>query len=447
MAKEKVIFYCTECGSSQLKWSGKCPDCGAWNSMEERTVNKKQTRVKISKKSYPRPLKETKKQIIKRITTDITEFDRVLGGGFVKGSVLLLGGEPGVGKSTLMLQVLDRIEDKKCIYFSGEESEEQIRMRSDRLGIKNGEILLSCENSMEKIIHFMDKMDPDIIVIDSIQTIYSEQLSNIPGSITQVKECSGQLTRKAKELGCIIVFVGHITKSGNIAGPKVMEHLVDSVLYLEGGENDLYRVLRSMKNRFGSTNEVGIFSMEEKGLNPVKNPSSFFLSERNSDVPGTAIAVSMEGTRPFLIEIQALVTASSYGNPQRTAHGIGYKRLSMLIAVLEKRAGYQMGTQDVFVNIVGGMKIDETAINLSLVAAMASSFRDVSLPSHSAFIGEVGLVGEVRSVPFIKQRVKEAAKFGYKNIFIPSKNVDNLKIDGVTITGVNSIEHFFSLVF
>ena len=217
MAKEKVIFYCTECGSSQLKWSGKCPDCGAWNSMEERTVNKKQTRVKISKKSYPRPLKETKKQIIKRITTDITEFDRVLGGGFVKGSVLLLGGEPGVGKSTLMLQVLDRIEDKKCIYFSGEESEEQIRMRSDRLGIKNGEILLSCENSMEKIIHFMDKMDPDIIVIDSIQTIYSEQLSNIPGSITQVKECSGQLTRKAKELGCIIVFVGHITKSGNIA--------------------------------------------------------------------------------------------------------------------------------------------------------------------------------------------------------------------------------------
>jgi DNA repair protein RadA/Sms len=447
MAKEKVIYYCTECGSSQPKWAGKCPDCGAWNSMEERTVSKKSSKVKISNKSQPRPLKDSSAKKVKRINTKIDEFDRVLGGGFVRGSVLLLGGEPGVGKSTLMLQVLDKIYNKKCIYFSGEESEEQIRMRADRIGIENGEIMLSCENSMEKIMHFMDKMMPDIIVIDSIQTIYSEQLTNIPGSITQVKECSGQLTRKAKEVGCITVFVGHITKSGNIAGPKVMEHLVDSVLYLEGGENDLYRVLRSMKNRFGSTNEVGIFSMEEKGLQPVKNPSSFFLSERKSEVPGTAIAVSMEGTRPFLIEIQALVTASSYGNPQRTAHGIGYKRLAMLIAVLEKRAGYQMGTQDVFVNIVGGMKIDETAINLSLVAAMASSFRDVSLPPDSAFIGEVGLVGEVRSVPFIKQRVQEAAKFGYKNIFIPSKNLNNLKVKKARITGVNSIEHFFNLVF
>ncbi|MCF7886007.1 MAG: DNA repair protein RadA [Candidatus Marinimicrobia bacterium] len=447
MAKDKTIYYCTECGSTQLKWAGKCPDCGAWNSMEERKVSKKSRKVKIGSKSTPRPLKANRQKKLKRITTRIDEFDRVLGGGFVTGSVLLLGGEPGVGKSTLMLQILDRIKDKECIYFSGEESEEQIRMRADRLQIQNGEILLSCENSMEKIMHFMDKMNPDIVVIDSIQTIYSEQLTNIPGSITQVKECSGQLTRKAKEIGCITIFVGHITKSGNIAGPKVMEHLVDTVLYLEGGENNLYRVLRSMKNRFGSTNEVGIFSMDESGLNPVKNPSSFFLSERNSDAPGTAIAVSMEGTRPFLIEIQALVTASSYGNPQRTAHGIGYKRLAMLIAVLEKRAGYQMGTQDVFVNIVGGMKIDETAINLSLVAAMASSFRDVSLPSDSAFIGEVGLVGEVRSVPFIKQRVKEASKFGYKNIYLPQKNVKNLNVEGVILTGVNSIEHFFNLVF
>ena len=415
--------------------------------MEERKVSKKSQKIKITNKNQPRPLKDTQHKKIKRITTYNQEFDRVLGGGFVRGSVLLLGGEPGVGKSTLMLQVMDKITDKKCIYFSGEESEEQIRMRAQRVGIQNGEILLSCENSLEKIMHYMDKMNPDIIVVDSIQTIYSEQINNIPGSITQVKECSGQLTRKAKEVGCITVFVGHITKSGNIAGPKVMEHLVDSVLYLEGGENDLYRVLRSIKNRFGSTNEVGIFSMEEKGLKSVKNPSSFFLSERKAEVPGTAIAVSMEGTRPLLIEIQALVTNSSYGNPQRTAHGIGYKRLAMLVAVLEKRAGYQMGTQDIFVNIVGGMKIDETALNLSLVAAMASSFRDVSLPADSAFIGEVGLVGEVRSVPFIKQRVQEAAKFGYENIFIPGRNADNLNVNNANITGVHSIEHFFSLVF
>lgn len=447
MGKEKIVYYCTECGTTHPRWSGKCPDCGAWNSMEERKVSKKSQKIKITNKNQPRPLKDTQHKEIKRITTYNQEFDRVLGGGFVRGSVLLLGGEPGVGKSTLMLQVMDKITDKKCIYFSGEESEEQIRMRAQRVGIQNGEILLSCENSLEKIMHYMDKMNPDIIVVDSIQTIYSEQINNIPGSITQVKECSGQLTRKAKEVGCITVFVGHITKSGNIAGPKVMEHLVDSVLYLEGGENDLYRVLRSIKNRFGSTNEVGIFSMEEKGLKSVKNPSSFFLSERKAEVPGTAIAVSMEGTRPLLIEIQALVTNSSYGNPQRTAHGIGYKRLAMLVAVLEKRAGYQMGTQDIFVNIVGGMKIDETALNLSLVAAMASSFRDVSLPADSAFIGEVGLVGEVRSVPFIKQRVQEAAKFGYENIFIPGRNADNLNVNNANITGVHSIEHFFSLVF
>jgi len=446
--KTKIIFFCTECGSTQPKWSGKCPDCNSWNSMVEEQVSKRKNRDLISTSSRnPEPLNSVHTTPGKRFSTGIEEFDRVTGGGFVKGSVILLGGEPGIGKSTIMLQVLHKLEGEKFLYFSGEESEEQIQMRANRMSIHDDRILVSCENNLENILHHITKNKPEIVIIDSIQTLYSEDYDNVPGSITQVKECAARLLKLAKAEGIIILFIGHITKSGNIAGPKVLEHLVDTVLYLEGGNHNHYRTLRSIKNRFGSTNEVGIFEMLEKGLSPVENPSGFFLSERRENVSGSSVAVSMEGTRPFLIEIQALITQSSYGNPQRTANGIDYRKLAMLIAVLEKRAGYPMGTQDVFLNIVGGLQINETAINLGVIAAMASSFKDFPLNAKSVFIGEVGLVGEIRSVPFIEDRIKEALKFGYNSIYVPSGNYKMMKEKNTKIQGVDSIGHLFSLIF
>lgn len=446
--KTKIIFFCTECGSTQPKWSGKCPDCNSWNSMVEEQVSKRKNRDLISTSSRnPEPLNSVHTTPGKRFSTGIEEFDRVTGGGFVKGSVILLGGEPGIGKSTIMLQVLHKLEGEKFLYFSGEESEEQIQMRANRMSIHDDRILVSCENNLENILHHITKNKPEIVIIDSIQTLYSEDYDNVPGSITQVKECAARLLKLAKAEGIIILFIGHITKSGNIAGPKVLEHLVDTVLYLEGGNHNHYRTLRSIKNRFGSTNEVGIFEMLEKGLSPVENPSGFFLSERRENVSGSSVAVSMEGTRPFLIEIQALITQSSYGNPQRTANGIDYRKLAMLIAVLEKRAGYPMGTQDVFLNIVGGLQINETAINLGVIAAMASSFKDFPLNAKSVFIGEVGLVGEIRSVPFIEDRIKEALKFGYNSIYVPSGNYKMMKEKNAKIKGVDSIGHLFSLIF
>jgi len=446
--KEKTIFYCTECGNSQSKWSGKCPACNAWNTLVEEKVSKKSAKnpVRLSNKE-PVPLNQkiTSKKI--RAKTHIEEFDRVTGGGFVRGSVTLLGGEPGIGKSTIMMQILQHLEGEKFLYFSGEESEEQIQMRAIRMNITDKRILLSCDNNLESILHQIEKNKPDMIVIDSIQTLYSDDYDNVPGSITQVKECAAQLQRKAKENNITVILIGHITKSGSIAGPKILEHLVDTVLYLESGQHNHYRTMRSIKNRFGSTNEVGIFEMLDKGLMPVANPSGFFLSEKRDHISGSTISISMEGTRPILIEIQALVTKSSYGNPQRTANGVDYRKLAMLIAILEKRGGYPLGTQDIFLNIVGGLKIDETAINLAVVAAMASSFRDISINSKYAFVGEVGLGGEIRSVPFVEARAKEALKFGYEKIFIPKSNRKLLENNDSRILGVDSIGHLFSLIF
>ncbi|MDD5764958.1 MAG: DNA repair protein RadA [Candidatus Marinimicrobia bacterium] len=444
--KTKIAYVCTACGSVQPKWSGKCPECGAWNEMVEEKVVKRPEKVTAESRREPQPLTAATTKKIERSVTGIEEFDRVLGGGFVNGSVILISGEPGIGKSTIVLQVLEKLKGEKFLYFTGEESEEQIRLRADRLGIRDPRIWVASENNLENILYQMDNHRPAAVVIDSVQTVYSDAYENVPGSVTQVRECAGRLLRKAKELGIIAVFIGHITKDGMIAGPKVLEHLVDTVLYLEGDKQNFYRLLRSMKNRFGSTNEVGIFEMKETGLIPVGNPSHFFLSERREHVAGSAIAVSMEGTRPFLIEVQALVTQTSYGTPQRTANGIDYRRLAMLIAVLEKRAGFPLRTQDVFVNLVGGLKIDETAINLGLVAAMASSFRDIPLDPMSVFIGEVGLVGEVRSVPFIEQRVKEAVKFGYEKIYVPKHNLRLLKSDSDSkIIGVDSINHLLGM--
>ena len=446
--KDKILFYCSECGNSQSKWSGKCFSCGAWNTLVEEQVSKKTAKnpTKFADKTLV-PLNQTITTKNIRFKTGIEEFDRVTGGGFVKGSISLIGGEPGIGKSTIMMQILQHLDGEKFLYFSGEESEEQIQMRATRLNIKDNRILLSCDNNLESILHQIEKNKPDLVVVDSIQTLYSDDFDNVSGSITQVKECSSQLQRKAKEQGITIILIGHITKSGNIAGPKILEHLVDTVLYLESGQHNHYRTLRSIKNRFGSTNEVGIFEMRDTGLMAVENPSGFFLAEKRDHISGSTISVSMEGTRPIMIEIQALVTKSSYGNPQRTTNGIDYRKLAMLIAILEKRGGYPMGTHDVFVNIVGGLKIDETAINLAVVTAMASSIRDLVIPSNSVFIGEIGLGGELRSIPFIEARVKEALKFGYNKIYIPKNNEKLIKNNNNKVIGVDSIGHLFSMIF
>ena len=446
--KIKTVYVCTECGASHPKWSGKCQDCGSWNTLAEERVSSKSKRLQIIPQHQPVALTSKHFEPIERLATGIKEFDRVLGGGFINGSVVLIGGQPGIGKSTMILQILSKIKDGTVLYFSGEESEEQIRIRAKRLQIESTEILIACENSLENILYHIDSQKPKVTVVDSVQTLYSNEFENVPGSVTQVRECTGKLLRQAKETGTIVILIGHITKGGLIAGPKVLEHLVDTVLYLEGDKNNFYRILRSVKNRFGSTNEVGIFEMKESGLIPVENPSYIFLSKRRENTAGSAIAVSMEGTRPFLIEIQALVTQSSYGTPQRTANGMDYRRLTMLIAVMEKRIGFPLGTQDIFVNLVGGLRVEEPAIDLSVVVAMASSFKDLPLNPLCTMIGEVGLVGEVRSVPFIEQRVKEAIKLGYSPIFIPKTNVKMLrKMDGSEITGVSSINQLFHIIF
>ncbi|HCK99901.1 MAG TPA: DNA repair protein RadA [Candidatus Marinimicrobia bacterium] len=448
MNKIKTVFTCNECGASQPKWTGRCPECGAWNGMVEEIISKKASRAIPAAQRVLQPLDRPISYSAKRMGTEIDEFDRVLGGGFVEGMVVLLAGEPGIGKSTLILQVLAHLKGERLLYFSGEESEEQIALRSNRMGISDSRILVACENNLENIIYHLDKQKPTIVVIDSIQTVYSNAYDNVPGSVTQVRECAGNILKKAKEMGFIAVFIGHITKDGMIAGPKVLEHLVDTVLYLEGGKHNFYRTLRSMKNRFGSTNEVGLFTMKDNGLIPVENPSEFFLSERKKHVAGSAVAVSMEGTRPFLIEVQALVTQTSYGNPQRTANGIDHRRLAMLIAVLEKRSGLPLRLQDIFVNLVGGMRIDETAINLAVLVAMASSFKDIPLDPGGVFIGEVGLVGEVRSVPLIEQRVKEALKFGFKPVYIPRANLKQLKgFRTDEVMGIDSINQLFDKIF
>jgi DNA repair protein RadA/Sms len=446
--KTKTVFICNECGSAQPKWAGRCPECGAWSSLVEETVSRKQTRSAPVGERKLQPLNQTVTFTAQRMATRIDEFDRVLGGGFVPGMVVLLAGEPGIGKSTLVLQVLAQISGDRLLYFSGEESEEQLALRASRMNINDSRILVACENNLENIIHHIGQHKPTVVVIDSIQTVYSDAYDNVPGSVTQVRECAGVLLKKAKGEQFVTLLVGHITKDGMIAGPKVLEHLVDTVLYLEGGKTNFYRTLRSMKNRFGSTHEVGLFTMKDNGLIPVENPSEFFLSERRKHVAGSAVAVSMEGTRPFLIEVQALVTQTSYGNPQRTANGIDHRRLAMLIAVLEKRSGLALRLQDIFVNIVGGLRIEETAVNLGVLVAIASSFKDAPLAPSAVFIGEVGLVGEIRSVPQIEQRVTEALKFGFKPIYIPRSNLKQLKkIAGTEVVGVDSINQLFEIIF
>ncbi|PKD42892.1 DNA repair protein RadA [Rhodohalobacter barkolensis] len=425
MAKPKIQYECSACGHVSPKWLGLCPACGEWHTFEEKISEKKKSskkhKVDISNsdESDAVALKDVKQSKDEKISTNLSEFDRVLGGGLIDGSFLLLGGDPGIGKSTLMLQVAQKCPNLKILYIAGEESASQIKQRADRIGM-NGENLLIYNNTdVQNVISQARKIKPDLLVVDSIQTVFSSELSSLPGSVQQIRECSAMFQQIAKKEGITTLMIGHVTKEGDIAGPRILEHMVDTVLHFEGDQSQLHRLLRGVKNRFGPANEVGVFEMRDTGLHEVNNPSDLFLAEMNSTVSGNCVTCVMEGSRPILIEIQALVTPSNYSTPQRTASGFDQRRLSLLIAVLEKRAAMSFAGQDVYLNVAGGLKINDTAADLAVVAALASSLKDEPVPEKSLYIGEVGLGGEVRRVPFLKQRLNEAEKMGFKNAVLP----------------------------
>lgn len=443
MAKSKTVFVCNNCGYESSKWLGKCPACNEWNSFFEEKVAKTSGNKteKNKNSSIPMELNKIVGQEAIRTSTGFDELDRVLGGGLVKGSLLLLGGEPGIGKSTLILQICSKIKtDEKVLYISGEESGEQIKLRADRLKIKNDNLLFLGETDIDLIDEAITKIQPKLVIIDSIQTMYSEEITSAPGSVSQVREITAHIMRMCKSNDITTIIIGHVTKDGNIAGPRVLEHMVDTVLYLEGERYFSYRILRSVKNRFGSTNELGMFEMENEGMVEIKNPSSVLISERDDNPAGSIIVSTIEGTRPLLIELQALTTPSVFGLPRRTANGIDYNRLTLLIAVLEKKAGLMLGNQDAYLNVVGGIKINEPAIDLGIVLAVSSSFKNIAIPKDIVVIGEVGLTGEVRSVNLIDKRIKEAEKLGFKTCIIPESNKRLLKEKyDIQVIGVKNI--------
>ncbi|WP_069130654.1 DNA repair protein RadA [Rhodohalobacter halophilus] len=425
MAKPKIQYECSACGHLSAKWLGLCPACGEWHTFEEKFTEKKSSskkhKVDISNTESPDAvaLSEVKQSKEERTSTNLVEFDRVLGGGVVDGSFLLLGGDPGIGKSTLMLQVAKERSDLKILYIAGEESASQIKQRAGRIGMSGENLLIYNNTDVRNVIDQARKIKPDILVVDSIQTVFSSELSSLPGSVQQIRECSAMFQQLAKKEGITTLMIGHVTKEGDIAGPRILEHMVDTVLHFEGDQSQLHRLLRGVKNRFGPANEVGVFEMRDTGLHEVINPSDLFLAEMNSDISGNCVTCIMEGSRPILIEIQALVTPSNYSTPQRTASGFDQRRLSLLIAVLEKRAAMGFAGQDVYLNVAGGLKINDTAADLAVVAALASSLKDTPIRDKSLYIGEVGLGGEVRRVPFLKQRLSEAEKMGFKNAVLP----------------------------
>lgn len=427
MAKTKTKFYCQVCGHEEARWLGKCPSCAEWNTLVEEIVDRTDSRSNNKGVAKATPLTDIQLTAEERLDSGNGELNRVLGGGVVQGSFVLLGGEPGIGKSTLLLQMAGAMaQNRDVLYVSGEESGKQIKLRADRLGISAARLHILPETRLELIRDVVLESRPSIVVIDSIQTVVLEVLQASAGSVSQVREGAAFLMRLAKEEDIPVFLIGHVTKEGAIAGPRVLEHIVDTVLYFEGDRNHVFRLLRAVKNRFGSTNEIGVFEMRGSGLAEVPNPSAIFLGENSSHSVGSAVAVVMEGTRPLLVEIQALVTPSTYGPPRRTATGIDYNRVIMLLAVLDKRVGFHLGAQDVFINIAGGVRIEEPAVDLALVAAVASSFREVPL-KHLAIIGEVGLTGEVRGVSQIETRVREAMKFGFKGCILPAINAAQLK--------------------
>ena len=446
--KTKTVYICQACGHHSLRWVGKCPDCGTWNSMTEEKVTKHK-RAYAKQKIAPTLLGEVDVQDEDRVKTGLKEFDRVVGGGIVKGSVILVGGDPGIGKSTLLLQISEKIASgyDRVLYITGEESLKQIKLRSERLKITPDKIEILTETNLDLILDVLRQDIPFMVVIDSIQTTYTQNLESTPGSISQIRECAHNFINFAKETGSSVFLVGHVTKDGSIAGPKVLEHMVDTVLYFEGEKNHIYRILRTVKNRFGSTNEIGIFQMQEDGLGQVENPSVLFLAERARNISGSVVVCSLEGTRPLLLELQALVSPSSYGMPQRVCSGIDYKRLSLLLAISEKRADISLGAFDVFVNVAGGVKIEEPAVDLGTMVAIVSSFKDVPADNKSVLIGEVGLGGEVRAVNQIERRIKEAEKLGFENCVIPQGNLKTLNQRfNIKITGVKSIKETFDLI-
>lgn len=442
MAKPSTVFVCSNCGNESSKWFGRCPACNEWNTCYEEKINLKSSGKSASKKTATTvKLDDVKKQDIVRTKTGFDELDRVLGGGLVKGSLTLLGGEPGIGKSTLILQICDKIKGEgQVLYVSGEESAQQIKIRADRLGIKNNDIVFLRETDIDVIEDAILKTNPKLVIIDSIQTMYSDEITSGPGSVSQVREITARIMKMCKQEEITTIIIGHVTKDGNIAGPRVLEHMVDTVLYLEGERYFAYRILRGVKNRFGSTNEIGMFEMNDIGMCEIDNPSSVLLSEKNENVAGSIVVASIEGTRPILVELQALTATSVFGMPRRTANGIDYNRLTLLIAVLEKRTGLPLGNQDVYLNIVGGIKINEPALDLGIILAVSSSFKNIPIPNDVIAIGEVGLTGEVRSVNQIEKRIKEAEKLGFKKCIIPESNKkllkDTYKLD---IIGVQNI--------
>ena len=450
--KTKTVYVCANCGSASPKWSGKCNNCGEWNTLSEEIVSKskKSGRRQPAADAGPVRLADFDSNSVQQISTNIGELDRVLGGGIVPGSVVLVAGDPGIGKSTLMLQMAVMVSSGipgDIIYSAGEESGQQIKMRAERIGLNCSDILILPENNIDIVLQHLYTKSNGLLIVDSIQTAYTDNLESFAGSVSQVRETAGMLLKMAKTTGNSVFIVGHITKEGSIAGPKMLEHTVDTVLYMEGEKLNSYRILRCIKNRYGSTNEIGVFEMREKGLVEVKNPSMFFLTGREEMVPGSIVIVSMEGTRPILIEIQALVSRSSYGTPQRNSTGVDNRRLSMMIAVLEKRAGVLLGMSDVFVNLTGGLKISETSIDLGIVVAMASSFRDKPVDDGVVIIGEVGLGGEVRPVSLLNRLLKEAFDLGFKHAVIPKIKKESVKPPkGMRLTEVASVSEALTIL-
>ena len=461
--KDKTVFVCTECGFDSPKWSGKCPSCGMWNTMVEKTVRADKPSATTSLRKSASGLKDGTPQpeTLDRIETteepriDMvdSELNRVLGGGLVQGSIVLLGGEPGIGKSTLILQTVMQLQGQKVLYVSGEESARQIKMRADRLAqdaqSRNNDLMVLCETSLENIYAQIKEVHPTIVVIDSIQTISSEYVESSAGSLTQVRECAASLLKFAKESGTPVLLIGHITKDGTIAGPKILEHIVDAVLQFEGDQHYLYRILRPIKNRFGSTSELGIYEMRENGLRQVSNPSELLLTDSHQGMSGVSIACTIEGVRPFLIEVQALASTAVYGTPQRSAIGFDVRRMNMLLAVLEKRVGFKLGQKDVFLNIAGGLKVSDPAIDLAVISAILSSSLDIAIDRTVCMTGEVGLSGEIRPVSRIEQRISEAAKLGFERIIIPKSNMHGLEKRklGTELIPVTKVEEAFKHLF
>lgn len=436
MAKSETRYICQNCGFTSLRWLGKCPECEEWNTFVEEVIHTDSKKFAgTSKSSDVKMANLTRLADIDvkqdmRIISGIEELDRVLGGGIVSGSVILVGGDPGIGKSTLMVQLADKIKERKIIYVSGEESPKQIKLRCERLGFAGDEFYILPETDLEIIASVIDKIRPDVVIVDSIQTIYRTELESSPGSISQLRECTAQIINIAKAKSISFFLIGHITKEGMIAGPKVLEHMVDTVLQFEGEGTHAYRILRAVKNRFGSTNEIGVFEMTGSGLIEIKNPSEVFLSQRTAGNAGSSVSAAMEGTRPILIEVQALVSSSGYSVPQRTATGFDYRRLQILIAVLEKKIGLHLSKYDVFINIAGGIKIDEPSIDLAAAMSICSSFKDSPVESDMLILGEMGLSGEIRTISFADRRIQEAAKLGFKKIVLPATNMKTFKKDG-----------------